>query len=124
MQNAPMKTSPNRAMAPLLLLQLMRDLAVLEEQLRTTEDLMGQPPSRYQDPLGERLSRVGVSDQKIENFITWRRSLSSLITEASNDEAHLGKIIAAETAGIAVFAEVIASIKSGEEPGRLPALAA
>ena len=112
----------SRTMAPLLLLELMRDLAVLEAQLRTTENAMGA--SRYLDPLAERLWRAGVSDQKIENFIAWRRSISSLIAEGSNDEAHLGRIIAAETAGMAVFAEVIASIKSGEEPGRLPALAA
>ena len=76
-----------RTMAPLFLLQLMRDLAVLEEQLRTAEDAMGGPASRYQDPLAERLWRVGVSNQKIENFIAWRRSISSLITEGSNDEA-------------------------------------
>jgi hypothetical protein len=109
-----------RTMAPLFLLQLMRDLAVLEEQLRTAEDAMGGPASRYQDPLAERLWRVGVSNQKIENFIAWRRSISSLITEGSNDEARLGTIIAAETAGMAVFAELIASIKSGEEHGRQP----
>ena len=117
--------SGNRSRAPLFLLQLMRDLAVLEERLRTAEDAIGGPASRYQDPLAERLWRVGVSDQKIENFITWRRSLSSLITEGLNDEARLGTIIAAETAGMAVFAELIASIKSGEELDRQlgPALA-
>jgi hypothetical protein len=109
-----------RTMAPLFLLQLMRDLALLEEQLRTAEDAMGGPASRYQDPLAERLWRVGVSNQKIENFIAWRRSLSSLVTEGSNDEARLGTIIAAETAGMAVFAELIASIKRGEEHGRRP----
>jgi hypothetical protein len=122
--NATQLCSGSRTMAPLLLLELMRDLAVLEEQLRTTEDAMGEPASRYQDPLAERLWRVGVSDQKIENFIAWRRSISSLIAEGPNDEAHLGRIIAAETAGMAVFTELIASIKSGEEHVRLPALAA
>ncbi len=116
--------SGNRTMAPLLLLELMRDLAALEEQLRTIEDTMSGPASRYRDPLAQRLSRVGVSDQKIENFITWRRTISSLITEGSNDEAHLGNIIAAETAGIAIFAELVASINSGEEHDHLPALAA
>ena len=39
--------SGNRTMAPLFLLQLMRDLAVLEEQLRTAEDAMGGPVSTY-----------------------------------------------------------------------------
>jgi len=109
-----------RTMVPLFLLQLMRDLAVLEEQLRTAEDAMGGPVSTYRDPLAERLWRVGVSNQKIENFIAWRRSISSLITERSKDEARLGTFIAAETAGMAVFAELIASIKSGKQHGRQP----
>ena len=111
-------------MAPLLLLELSRDLAVLGEALRTTEDTLGQPFSCFQDPLAERLSCVGVGDQKVEDFVSWWRSISNLITDGSNDETQLAKITAAEAAGIAVFAELIASIKSGGDHGRAPALAA
>ena len=74
------------ATAPLLLLELMRDLAVLEEELRTIEDAMDRSISRYQDPLAERLRRVGVSDQKVEDFIAWRRTISNLIADGGSDE--------------------------------------
>jgi hypothetical protein len=70
--------------APLFLLKLMRDLALLEE------NTIGLPVSSYQVPLAERLCRVGVGDQKVEDFIAWRRSISSLI------------IVAVEAAGIGI----------------------
>jgi hypothetical protein len=112
--------SPGRiTMAPLLLLRLMGDLAVLEEELRTAEDTMGLPVSSYQDPLAERLCRVGVSDLKVEDFIAWRQTISSLIRDDSGDESRLAKIIAVESAGLAIFAGLIASIKSCENYGRL-----
>jgi hypothetical protein len=114
----------NLTIAPLLLLKLIRDLALLEEELRTAEDTIGQPVSSYQVPLAERLCRVGVGDQKVEDFIAWWRSISSLITDSSNDETQLAKIVAAEAAGMAVFAELIASIKSRGNQGRLQSLAA
>jgi hypothetical protein len=97
----------------------MGDLAELEEELRTAEDTMGLPVSSYQDPLAERLCRVGVSDLKVEDFIAWRRTISSLIRDDSGDENRLAKIIAAESAGLVIFAGLIASIKSGENYGRL-----
>jgi hypothetical protein len=102
----------------------MRDLAVLEEELRTVEDTMGQPVSSYQDPLAERFRRAGVSDQKVEVFIAWWRTISSLIADSSCDENKLSKITAAEATGIEVFAELTASIKSEEDHVRMPAIAA
>jgi hypothetical protein len=65
--------------APLLLLRLVRDLEVLGDELWTAEQAIGQPVSTYQDPLAERLRRVGISDQKIEDFSAWTRTISSLM---------------------------------------------
>jgi hypothetical protein len=106
------------ATAPLLLLKLMRDLAVLEEELQAVENTLGQPVSSYQDPLVERLCRVGVGDQKVEDFIAWRRTISSLISDGSGDENKLAKITAAEATGLALFTELITSMKSRDD-GRL-----
>ena len=113
MQNNVTEVAPgNHTMAPLLLIELMRDLAVLEEELRSAEDNLGLPASSYQEALTQRLSRLGVSDQYVQRFVAWRLSLSSLIAEEPNDELQLAKIVVAEDAGRAVFAEVIASVTS------------
>jgi len=114
----------NYAVAPLLLVELMRDLAVLEEELRSAEDNLGLPASSYQDPLAQRLSRLGVSDQDVQRFVAWRLSLSSLIAEEPNDELQLAKIVVAEDAGRAVFAEVIASVTNAGKHSPPSALAA
>jgi hypothetical protein len=100
--------------APLLLLKLMGDLAALDQELQTAEDRTGQPVSTYQDAFAERLCRVGVSDQKIDDFSRWQQTISSLIADNSGDEDQLAKIIAAETAGLAVFADLIAVLKGSE----------
>ena len=42
--------------------------------------VIGQPPCRYQDPLKDRLRRVGISKQKIEDFSAWRQTISGLIS--------------------------------------------
>jgi hypothetical protein len=55
----------------------------------------------------------------VEDFIAWRLTISSLIRDDSGDENRLAKIIAVEFAGLAIFAGLIASIKSGENYGRL-----
>src|SRR5215471_6953606 len=93
--------------APLLLLRLMLDLEVLEEELRTAQDTKGQLVWTHQDPLAERLRRAGVGDEKIEDFIAWRRTISSLTTDDSRDENQLAKIVAAEATGLTLFAELI-----------------
>ena len=100
--------------APLLLLKPVRDLEVLGDELWAAEEAIGQPVSTYQDPLAERLRRAGVGDEKIEDFIAWRRTISSLTTDDSRDENQLAKIVAAEATGLTLFAELIASIKKGE----------
>ena len=78
--------------APLRLLMLMRDLEVFGEELWIAEERVGQPVWTYQDPLTERLRRVGVSDQMVEDFSAWRRTISGLITDHSRDENQLAKI--------------------------------
>jgi hypothetical protein len=94
-------TETNRGnSAPLLLLRLMLDLEVLANELWTAEETTGQPVSTYRDPLAERLRRVGVSDQKIEDFGAWTRILSGLISDDSRDESQLSRIVAAEEAGL------------------------
>ena len=96
----------------------MRDLEVLGDELRIAEELIGQPASGYQDPLGGRLRRVGVSDQRVEDFSAWRRTISNLTSDDSRDENQLTKIIAAEAAGATILAELVASLKKGDDQGR------
>src|SRR4029077_13904099 len=122
MPNNPVNvTELNRAesnTAPLHLLRLMRDLEVLGDELWTAEEAIGQPVSTYQDPLAERLRRVGVSDQKIENFSAWTRTISTLISDDSRDENQLAKIVAAEAAGLKLLADLVASLRNGNYQSR------
>jgi hypothetical protein len=104
--------------APLLLLRLVRDLEVLGDELWTAEQAMGQPVSTYQDPLAERLRRMGISDQKIEDFSAWTRAISSLIPDDSRDENQLAKIVAAEAAGLKLLADLVASLRNGAHQSR------
>ena len=104
--------------APLRLLRLMRDLEVFADELCTAEETIGQPVWTYQDPLAERLRRVGVSDQKVEDFSAWRRTISSLTSDDSRDENQLAKIVAAEDAGITLLAELLASLRKRTHQSR------
>jgi hypothetical protein len=99
--------------APLLLLRLMRDLEVLGDELWSAEETMGQSVWTYQDPLAERLRRVGVSDQKIEDFSTWTRTISSLVSDDSRDEHQLARIVAAEAAGLRLITDLVGSLRNG-----------
>ena len=115
--------------APLLLLRLMRDLEVLGNELWIAEEAIGRPVSTYQDPLADRLRRVGVSDQKIEDFSAWTRTISSLISDNSHDENQLAKIVAAEASGLKLLADLVASLRndnyqSGDETALSEAIAA
>jgi hypothetical protein len=113
--------------APLLLLRLVRDLEVLGDELWTAEETIGQPVWTYQDPLAERLRRVGVSDQKVEDFSAWTRTISSLISDDSRDENQLAKIVAAEAVGLKLLADLVASLrksKSHQETALSEAIAA
>jgi hypothetical protein len=102
------------ATAPLLLLRLVRDLEVLGDELWTAEETIGQPVWTYQDPLAERLRRVGVSEQKVEDFSAWTRTISSLISDDSRDENQLAKIVAAEAVGLKLLAALVASLKKSK----------
>ena len=104
--------------APLRLLRLMRDLEVFADELCTAEETIGQPVWTYQDPLAERLRRVGVSDQKVEDFSAWRRTISSLTSDDLRDENQLAKIVAAEVAGITLLAELVASLRKRTHQSR------
>jgi hypothetical protein len=104
--------------APLRLLRLMRDLEVFGDELRIAEETVGQPVWTYQDPVTERLRRVGVSDQNVEDFIAWRRTISNLVTGDSRDENQLAKIAAAEAAGLTLFEELVAALKKGNHQSR------
>ena len=103
----------NASSAPLRLLRLMRDLEVFADELCNAEETIGQPVWTYQDPLAERLRRVGISDQKVEDFNAWRRTISSLTSGDSCDENQLAKIVAAEAAGLTLLAELVASLRKG-----------
>jgi hypothetical protein len=104
--------------APLRLLRLMRDVEIFGDELRIAEETVGQPVWTYQDPLTERLRRVGVSGQNVEDFIAWRRTISSLVTGDSRDENQLAKIAAAEAAGLTLFEELVAALKKGNHQSR------
>ena len=104
--------------APILLLRLLRDLEVLGDELRNAEETIGQPAWTYQDPLAKRLSRVGVSDQKIEDFCAWTRTISSLICDDSRDENQLARIVAAEAAGLKQLEDLVASLRDANYQGR------
>ena len=104
--------------APLLLLRLVRDLEVLGDELRNAEETIGQPVWTYQEPLVERLRRVGVSDQKVEDFSAWRRTISSLTSDDSRDQNQLAKIVATEAAGLTLLAEFIAFLKKTDHQSR------
>ena len=104
--------------APLRLLRLMRDLEVFADELCTAEETIGQPVWTYQDPLAGRLRRVGVSDQKVDDFSAWRRTISSLTSDDLRDENQLAKIVAAEVAGITLLAELVASLRKRTHQSR------
>jgi hypothetical protein len=97
--------------APLRLLRLMRDLEVFADVLCTAEETIGQPVWTYQDLLPERLRRVGISDQKVEDFSAWRRTISGLTSGDSRDENQLAKIVEAEVAGLTLLGELVASLR-------------
>jgi hypothetical protein len=101
--------------APLLLLRLMRDLEVLGNELWIAEEAIGKTVWT-QDPIVERLRRVGVSDQKIEDFRAWTRTISSLISDNSRDGNQLAKIVAAEAAGLKLLADLVVSLRNGNHP--------
>jgi hypothetical protein len=99
----------------LRLLELMRDLEILGAELLVADEAIGQT---YQDPLTDRLSRVGVSNQKVEDFIAWRQTISGLISNNARDEDHLAKIAVAEAAGLALLAELIAHLRKRNQQRR------
>jgi hypothetical protein len=96
----------------------MHDLEVFGDELRTAEETIGQPVWTYRDPLAERLRRVGISAQKVEDFSAWRQTISSLLSDDSRDENQLAKIVAAEAAGLTLLAELVDSLKEGDHHGR------
>ena len=98
--------------APLLLLRLMRDLEVLGNELWIAEEAIGKTVWT-QDPIVERLRRVGVSDQKIEDFRAWTRTISSLTSDNSRDGNQLAKIVAVEAAGLKLLADLVVSLRNG-----------
>ena len=99
--------------APLLLLRLMRDLEVLGDELWIAEEAIGKTVWS-QDPIVERLRRVGVSDQKIEDFRAWTRTISRLISHNSRDGNQLAKIVAVEAAGLKLLADLVVSLRNGK----------
>ena len=89
---------------------LMRDLETLGAELFASEDATEQPVAAYQAPLADRLGRAGVSGQKIEDFVEWRRSLSNLIS--SNAQVDLPRIATVEQVGLTLLGELIASVRA------------
>jgi hypothetical protein len=89
---------------------LMRDLETLGVELLASEDVTGQPITAYRDPLADRLGRAGVSGQKIEDLMAWRRSLSNLIS--ATPQVDLPRLANLEQVGLTLLSELIASVRS------------
>ena len=68
--------------------QAMRDLEVFGDELRIAEETVGNLFGRIKILLRSGYVCVGVSDQNVEDFIAWRRTISSLIA----DDFHAMKI--------------------------------
>src|SRR6476660_10442120 len=90
---------------------LMRDLELLVSELFVAEEAEGRPVGTHLAPLADRLSCIGVGDQKIENFNAWRQTLSDLTGSSSRDDNHLAKIAAAEKSGSILLAELIEDLR-------------
>ena len=65
-----------------------------------------------------RLTRVGVTTQKIEDFSAWEKIISGLIFSNSRDEDHLAKIAAAEKAGLTLLEGLIGELKKRNQQER------
>src|SRR5580704_6352106 len=106
-------------MTPTLgLLHLMVDLEVLSAELQVAEEAMGRPIWAYRDSVTDRLTRVGVTTQKIDNFSVWQGIISGLTSSDSRDEAHLAKISAAEKAGLIVLTGLIGELRQRNQQKR------
>ncbi len=102
----------NTGEAILGLCHLMRDLEILASELFVAEEAERLPIGTHQAPLSDRLSRIGVDDQKIENFNAWRQTLSDLTDSDSRDDNRLAKIAAAEKSGLIVLAKLIDALRT------------
>ena len=101
----------NAAETTLRLCYLMRDLGILGFELLVAEEADSRPVATHQAPLSDRLSRIGVGNQKVENFNAWRQTLSGLAGSNSRGEDHLAKIAAAERAGLTLLADLIEHLR-------------
>jgi hypothetical protein len=88
---------------------LMIDLEVMAADLLVAEDGLGRT---HQGSLADRLSRVGLSNQKLEKFSSWRQTVSRLANSDSRAEDHLAQIAAAEEAGLDLLNEIIEYLKT------------
>jgi hypothetical protein len=100
----------SKSTIPLGLCYLMIDLEVMAAELLVAEDGLGRT---HQGFLADRLSRVGVSNQKVEKFSAWRQTVSGLAGSDSRAEDHLAQIAAAEEAGVDLLDEIIEYLKMG-----------
>jgi hypothetical protein len=115
----PINQEPPTEMTPTLgLLHLIIDLEVLSAELQVAEEAIGRPNWAYRDSVTDRLTRVGVTTQKIENFSVWQGTISGLTSSNSRDESHLAKISAAEKAGLIVLTGLIGELRQRNQQKR------
>ena len=100
------------------LLHLMIDLEVLSAELQVAEEAIGRPSWAYRESVTDRLTRVGVTTQKIEDFSAWEGTISGLTSITSRNEAHLAKIAAAEKAGLIVLTCLIGELRQRNQQKR------
>jgi hypothetical protein len=101
------------------LLHLMRDLEVLGAELQISDNAIGRQNLAHQDPVTDRLTRAGVSIQKVKDFNAWERTISGLIASNPRDEDHLAKIAAAEKAGLTLREELIGELRNRNQKRRV-----
>ena len=86
----------------------MIDLEVLSPELQVAEE----------ESVTDRLTRAGVTTQKIEDFSAWEGTISGLTSITSRNEAHLAKIAAAEKAGLIVLTCLIGELRQRNQQKR------
>jgi hypothetical protein len=103
---------PSKSTIPLGLCYLMIDLEVMAAELLVAEDGLGRT---HQGSLADRLSRVGVSNQKVEKFSAWRQTVTGLAGGGSREGDYLAQIAAAEEAGLDLLDEIIEYLKTRKQ---------
>jgi hypothetical protein len=98
----------------------LHDYDEFELMLRAAEAEIWQPHWSYNDPLHERLRRIGMGKEAIQKLDDWIDAVLAIISESAppliqNDMLNLER---AELAGGQLFAELLAKTTAGWRSGK------